>query len=147
MTDGQILLWVFAAFCMIVILGMKQTRKKWDRLQTHYPSDIKLPLLDTHNTPTQFDEDKFKQVKMYILPRGLALRHVGLLPMLFIPSKILIPWSAFSPIYTEETKILTIVITNYYSDIKTPEGKIKMLLQPQIAKEILAGKYVQVASK
>lgn len=147
MTDREILIWVFAAFCLIIIYGMKLTKKKWERLQSHYPSDIVLPLLDTRTTPTKFDNDEFKQVKMYVLPKGLALVHVGFLPKLFIHSKILIPWSSFSPIYIEEIKILTLTFPHHYVDIKTPEGKIKVLLQPQVVEEILAHKYVSLKNK
>jgi hypothetical protein len=138
MTKNQLLLIGFTSFTAMVVIGMRMTKKKWDKLHSHFPTDLKLSLSETKPTAIKIDNDIFKKVRIAVLPQGLFISQNGLLPVFFIPGRILIPWNAFGIFYSTEKKVLLYSITHHFSDIRTIEGKVTLMLNEDIMKEIIS---------
>jgi hypothetical protein len=146
MSDKQLLLVTGVSFLIMITWGMRIYKKKWDKLCVPFPTDLKIPIFTNNRKIIHIDEDAFKKVSIEILPNGLLMAQYGLLPRLFIPGLILIPWKAFSPIYSTEKKVMMFSFTEYFSDIKIHEGKVKLQLPKEVAEEILTRHFVERAA-
>jgi hypothetical protein len=143
MSKDQILLIAGVSFLVMIAWGMRIKKKQWAKLSASYPTDLKIPMLTNNRKIINIDEALFKNISIEILPVGLLMGMNNLIPRIFIPDHVLIPWKAFTPFQRVEKKILLFTITVSSTDIKTPEGKVKLHLPNEIVDEILSEFYVK----
>lgn len=143
MTDNQLLLIGGSSFVVMIIWGMKIYRKKWNKLFIPFPTELKLPVITTNRQAIKIDNDHFKKVTIEVLPDGLLMAQYGLLPRLFIPGHVLIPWKAFSPLIIEERALFSFAYINYHTEIKTSEGLVKLMINKDIGEEISKKGYLK----
>jgi hypothetical protein len=139
---------VVAFLALSIMAGIWDTHRRWNRIANSFRTKIKLgPNAEYDNRSVSIDSRRFKGLTIVPTEEGLYLAHCGLLPQMFMPKRVLIPWVSLSEIYKTQQSVLGLNVTEYYVDTRDPRGKVQLSLPSVIIQEIVERGFLKEAEK
>lgn len=130
------------ALFVLIALGFRHSRNKWNKLYHTFKADSQFPWNQNSNGSIEIDGDRFKSMVIVITKTGLKVGPYGLLPRLFFSGSILIPWTACSSLTKKTRTVFGVQVSEYDLNVQAQDKRIRVGVPNDIAAEIIQNGYV-----